>query len=615
MSRGLVNNMLTMNNLGDGSTLSLDFTTMGGVLDPRLTFSRASTATFVNSSGYVAHAGANLLLQSGNLSLNGTGEWTTRTNLTLTGWTGFVDPLGGSTAVKIIPDTTNATHLVGTGDISLSIGIPYTVSVYVKASGYNIVGLVTTNANARAHFNLSNQTSAGYGVTNTRTITDVGSGWYRITMSFTVANGPLVSLWIYAMNTATDPVANSFAGVSASTDGVLAWGAQLNPGSTAQTYYPTTTAAYHAPRFDYSPTNIGEPRGLLVEGQAVNKAINSETFAQPFYVPNDTTVTVDSGDTNPRGTLGSVWFAPTTNGGSRFLGPSLTGVSTTTKTTYSLWLKAKGTNTGPFLLFNSVGIITSSGVIISQPAGASASFTGNGTVAPTINNLSSAGWTRVAITTDAVLGGTGKFDAFLYPKSTTGQTTSDSLYVWGAQIEEGSGASSYIPTGASQVTRNADSCLMSGTNFSSWFNNTEGTCLFVGDNSFVPAASNFSANWALISAANSMRINNYTRHTSGRLGASPRDSGGTALTFDSPTGSPTNITTTAVYKTAFAMKTNDFAYCVNGNTVGLGDGNGVFDTVTSIEFARDGIRNGHMKQFKFYPTRLTNAELQAITAP
>ena len=36
---------------GDGSTLSLDFTTMGGVLDPRLTFSRASTATFVNSQG------------------------------------------------------------------------------------------------------------------------------------------------------------------------------------------------------------------------------------------------------------------------------------------------------------------------------------------------------------------------------------------------------------------------------------------------------------------------------------------------------------------------------------------------------------------------------------
>jgi hypothetical protein len=157
---------------------------------------------------------------------------------------------------------------------------------------------------------------------------------------------------------------------------------------------------------------------------------------------------------------------------------------------------------------------------------------------------------------------------------------------------------------------------MSGTNFSSWFNNTEGTCIFVGDNSFVPAASNFSTNWALISAANSMRINNYTRHTSGRLGSSARDPVGAALTFDSPAGSSTNITTTAVYKTAFALQTNNFGYSINGQTVGLGDAsNGVFETVTSIEFARDGIRNGHTKQFKFYPTRLTNAELQALTAP
>jgi hypothetical protein len=40
---------------------------------------------------------------------------------------------------------------------------------------------------------------------------------------------------------------------------------------------------------------------------------------------------------------------------------------------------------------------------------------------------------------------------------------------WGYQLETGSGASSYIPTGASTATRSADSCVMTGTNFSSWF--------------------------------------------------------------------------------------------------------------------------------------------------
>ena len=58
MSRGAMGDMLMMNSLGDGSTLSLDFTTMSGTIDSRITFSRADAtalATFVNSSGIVTN--------------------------------------------------------------------------------------------------------------------------------------------------------------------------------------------------------------------------------------------------------------------------------------------------------------------------------------------------------------------------------------------------------------------------------------------------------------------------------------------------------------------------------------------------------------------------------
>ena len=44
-----------------------------------------------------------------------------------------------------------------------------------------------------------------------------------------------------------------------------------------------------------------------------------------------------------------------------------------------------------------------------------------------------------------------------------------------AQIEVGSFATSFIPTAGSTVTRTADSLTMTGTNFSSWFNASEGT--------------------------------------------------------------------------------------------------------------------------------------------
>lgn len=381
-----------------------------------------------------------------------------------------------------------------------------------------------------------------------------------------------------------------------------------------------TTAAANVARFDYDPVTLA-PRGLLIEAQATNLCPQSQSLSTSWSQVNANTPTVPTspGVDDPFGGTSSTWkiVATATSGVHGARHDFLTSAATAT---YSFFAKAAEYDR----------------VILADPGTGVAActfvLTGNGT-ATTVPNLITptnatmvplvGGWYRCSVTMPLVtsprfmIGGYPSTGATIsgFGASYTGDNTSG-VYATGMQLELGSGASSYISTGASQVTRNTDSCLISGTNFSSWFNNTEGTCLFVGDNLFVPAASNFATNWSLISAANSLRINNYTRHTSGRLGASARDPVGTALTFDSPTGSPTNITTTAVYKTAFALKTNDFAYCVNGNTVGLGDAsNGVFETVTSIEFARDGIRNGHIKQFKFYPTRLSNAQLQALTAP
>jgi hypothetical protein len=47
--------------------------------------------------------------------------------------------------------------------------------------------------------------------------------------------------------------------------------------------------------------------------------------------------------------------------------------------------------------------------------------------------------------------------------------------IWGAQLENASFFTSYIPTSGSTVTRNADVATMTGTNFSDWFNDNAGT--------------------------------------------------------------------------------------------------------------------------------------------
>jgi len=53
--------------------------------------------------------------------------------------------------------------------------------------------------------------------------------------------------------------------------------------------------------------------------------------------------------------------------------------------------------------------------------------------------------------------------------------TNQGHFMWGAQVEAGAFATSYIPTVASQVTRSPDAASMTGTNFSSWYRQDEGT--------------------------------------------------------------------------------------------------------------------------------------------
>jgi hypothetical protein len=55
-----------------------------------------------------------------------------------------------------------------------------------------------------------------------------------------------------------------------------------------------------------------------------------------------------------------------------------------------------------------------------------------------------------------------------------GGNTGKSILTWGAQIEEGNFPTSYIPTRGSARTRAADNFVISGKNFTDWYNETEG---------------------------------------------------------------------------------------------------------------------------------------------
>jgi hypothetical protein len=181
------------------------------------------------------------------------------------------------------------------------------------------------------------------------------------------------------------------------------------------------------------------------------------------------------------------------------------------------------------------------------------------------------------------------------------------VYVWGAQLEAGSFATSYIPTTTAQVTRTADSVTMTGSNFSSWFNASAGTFVVEGD-------------YALISSGNPglLQVDDGTTNERYML----RIGAGVAQFFVLSGGSTqANITASVTagtpFKQAGAYAANDFAASVDGGTVGTDVSGSLPVAPTTLRIGQAAIgsafANGHIRRIRYYPTRLPNAQLQVLT--
>jgi hypothetical protein len=180
-----------------------------------------------------------------------------------------------------------------------------------------------------------------------------------------------------------------------------------------------------------------------------------------------------------------------------------------------------------------------------------------------------------------------------------------------ANLEAGAFATSYIPTTSAQATRAADVAVMTGTNFSTWYNQSEGT-LYAEGSTFELLTGGFPRIAAINDGSNSNTIQ-ISRNNSPSQ-ARPSIVSGTVSQYASDIGA---WTLGASAKIALAYKVNDFAATINSGTVSL-DTLGVVPVVNRLHLGFDGtggyLLNGHIKAIKYWNTRLTNAELQAATA-
>jgi hypothetical protein len=247
-------------------------------------------------------------------------------------------------------------------------------------------------------------------------------------------------------------------------------------------------------------------------------------------------------------------------------------------------------------------------------------YNGQSTTNGAISNVGN-GWFRISAVWTCNL--TTAAGAVLVGMTNTNNTVASvgdgtsGIFIWGAQLEAGAFATSYIPTVASQVTRAADVAVMTGANFSNWYNQSEGTLYAEYSISFDSSTSIFPIVAAISDGTFANCIASYERTIDDTRRYLVR-TGGVAQVPDISSGGAYVYGTST--KQAVAYKVNDFAISAGGAAVGT-DISGTVPVVDRVGFGTTAVvqgalsyLNGHISRIAYYPRRLANSELQAITS-
>jgi hypothetical protein len=610
-------------------TLNLDFANSRAV-DSRIQFTRASAATHTDALGILQTLRDNKPRIDFDAS---TGECRgllieeQRTNLIVysndpdySSWSlsgasiaknVAIAPDGTMSADKIVENTATVTH----GHyqmLSVSNSTLYTWSAYFKAAERTSVMVYAQSSRTpTAIYNLSTGTvtsidTAG-DTTATATITPAGNGWYRCTITATT-----VGTTAYHNIAMVVSGNQTYAGNGSS--GLFVWGAQFEAGGFATSYIPSittfTSRASSATYFDAagvlrtapvngarygfgydSTTQKWISQGLVLEPAATNLIPGSNLFgntldAEAIWTKTNNSTDVIAPDGNAlttkmvSGTTGNTWYWKELPGGT---------YAANTTYTHSVWIRtASGT----------------SGNISFSPY----PYGGGGAVTVTDQ------WQRVTATFTTNGSGTSPYIGFVSPQA------SRTFYLWGWQAELGSVATSYIPTASAATTRSADVSSSVATtraqdkpsinsaNLLPLLDIYEGTVYSQGK--FFGADPNYNNPTVYMNdgtASNYIALFNHASTYGWAQSSVGTQAGIVGISSSANTD----------YKLAFGYKANDFAFCSNGGSVGT-DTSG---SVPNINQMTIGYRNenqsfsynGHIKKIVYYPQRLSNTQLQALT--
>ena len=555
--------------------------------DGDFTFTRSSAATRVNADGNIEKETQNQITYSNDLSQ--------------TAWLKYLISItGGQSGYDGTSDAWLLEKSGAYGNVyrNVSNSGVVTWSVYAKAGSYDFLALRfrnTSNNYRTAFFDLSNGTLGSVDSNIIKhTIESVGSGWYRCQIAFN--DSAINQVMIYPSDV-NNGIANS------GTGNIYIQDAQLEQGLVARDVITTTTTAVeggitdNVPRLDYTDSSCP---ALLLEPQRTNLYQHSE------YIFNFQGTETFNDSNSPEGVSNAVKLTKT-SASDQFVNMSWSGSSLTASTDYtlSLFVKHAGDDVDVRYEYNNSNDWGKAWYALFQvrSSGVTASTTSNCT--SDVKDYGN-GWYRILVFVETA--------SSITPSSPSNLlrvigASGDDVLVYGAGMEEGSYATSYIPSYGSSVTRNGETCNSAGT--SATFNSTEGVL--------------YAEISALYDDQTSRRITISDGTNTNRIVTGYNTSSNQIFYFIIVGGSTiasaiyTTTDITDFHKVAIKYKVNDFALWIDGVERHTDSSGAIFgaNTLSEMQFTQgsgSGLNfYGNTKQVIYIPTALTDAELADLT--
>ena len=538
-----------------------------------LAFTRSNdTATRVASNGLIEKVRTNLFPYSQTFA---NAAWTTIDVTKVS--TSATDPNGGTTAANITWTSGSGRYFYQNEGTS-STG---TISIWVKSNGGgNSFRLFANGA-----------TSFSSNLTATST-------WTRYSFAFAGTGSVGIGITNASDNSAAD---------------LLVAFAQFETGDIATPYIATTTAAVsvgpvaNVPRLDY--LNSSCPR-LLLEPQRTNVALYSEQINNAAWVKGNSPTITTNIATAPDGTISADGIQSADAANYKTIAQNI-AVSANGTLTLSFFVKKETSETafGGFTMYFQGGTEKIVYGIVNAVTG-TVTYASS-TLTATTKVESYGNYWRIASTatdngsnTTCGIGYYGTLSA----NGTSLNTAAGSVRtIWGFQAEAASYATSYIPTLGAAVTRGTDDCVK--TSATSIIGQTEGVVYFEWEYQNTGSS---GGNMPISLDGGSGEELYFWVETSGVYLAEIFDGSVAQVSFTGAIGS------FGTKKIAIAYKNNDFALYINGVLAGT-DTSGTIPTLNRLYVGRFyanasyNIASG-IKQVLLFPTRLSNADLAALTA-